>query len=47
MTFTINEGKELRKIVRQKKRVFALGSQQRSDSNFQHALSCSNGALEE
>ena len=46
MTFTINEGKELRKIVRQKKRVFALGSQQRSDPNFQHAVNLvQTGAL--
>jgi predicted dehydrogenase len=46
MTFTINEGKELRKIVRQTKRVFALGSQQRSDPNFQHAVNLvQTGAL--
>jgi len=38
MTFTINEGKELRKIVRGTKRILALGSQQRSDPNFQHAV---------
>lgn len=38
MTFTIKEGQELRKIVRKNKRVLGLGSQQRSDPNFQHAV---------
>jgi predicted dehydrogenase len=38
MTFTIKEGQELRKVVRETKRVLGLGSQQRSDANFQHAV---------
>jgi predicted dehydrogenase len=38
MTFTIWEGQELRRIVREKGRVLAIGSQQRSDPNFQHAV---------
>ncbi|MDA3930141.1 MAG: Gfo/Idh/MocA family oxidoreductase [Prolixibacteraceae bacterium] len=38
MTFTIKEGQELRRIVRETKSVLAVGSQQRSDSNFQHAV---------
>ena len=38
MTFTIKEGQELRKTVRQTGRIFGLGSQQRSDPNFQHAV---------
>ncbi len=38
MTFTIKEGQELRKVVRETGRVFGLGSQQRSDPNFQHAV---------
>jgi predicted dehydrogenase len=38
MTFTITEGQELRKIVRSTGRVLAIGSQQRSDINFQHAV---------
>jgi predicted dehydrogenase len=38
MTFTIREGQELRKTVRETKRILALGSQQRSDPNFQHAI---------
>jgi predicted dehydrogenase len=38
MTFTIREGQELRKTVRDTKRILALGSQQRSDPNFQHAV---------
>jgi predicted dehydrogenase len=38
MTFTIKEGQELRKAVRKTNRVLALGSQQRSDPNFQHAV---------
>jgi predicted dehydrogenase len=38
MTFTIYEGQQLRKTVRETKRILALGSQQRSDPNFQHAV---------
>jgi predicted dehydrogenase len=38
MTFTIKEGQELRKAVRENKTIFGLGSQQRSDPNFQHAV---------
>ena len=46
MTFTIKEGQELKKAVRQYKRVLAVGSQQRSDSGFQHAVNLvQTGAL--
>jgi predicted dehydrogenase len=38
MTFTIKEGQELKRVVRETKRVLALGSQQRSDPNFQNAI---------
>jgi|WetSurMetagenome_2_1015567.scaffolds.fasta_scaffold03875_4 predicted dehydrogenase len=38
MTFTIKEGQELKKVVRQTKRIFGLGSQQRSSAEFQHAV---------
>jgi predicted dehydrogenase len=38
MTFTIKEGQELRKAVRETGRILGLGSQQRSDPNFQHAV---------
>jgi predicted dehydrogenase len=38
MTFTIYEGQRLKKIVRETGRIFGLGSQQRSDPNFQHAV---------
>jgi predicted dehydrogenase len=38
MTFTIHEGQELKKAVRENNRVLAVGSQQRSDSLFQHAV---------
>ncbi len=38
MTFTIKEGQELRRVVRETKRILAIGSQQRSDPNFQHAV---------
>jgi predicted dehydrogenase len=38
MTFTIKEGQELRRVVRETKRILGLGSQQRSDDNFQHAV---------
>lgn len=37
MTFTIKEGQTLRKVVRDNKRILAVGSQQRSDAGFQHA----------
>lgn len=46
MTFTIKEGQELRKVVRETGRIFGLGSQQRSDPNFQHAVNLvQTGAL--
>jgi predicted dehydrogenase len=46
MTFTIKEGQELKKAVRQYNRVLAVGSQQRSDSGFQHAVNLvQTGAL--
>ena len=38
MTFTIKEGQELRRAVRDNNRILAVGSQQRSDPNFQHAV---------
>jgi predicted dehydrogenase len=38
MTFTIKEGQELRRVVRETNRILAVGSQQRSDPNFQHAV---------
>lgn len=38
MTLTIKEGQELKKVVRETNRVLAIGSQQRSDPNFQHAV---------
>ena len=38
LTFTIREGQELRKAVRDNNRILAVGSQQRSDPNFQHAV---------
>jgi predicted dehydrogenase len=38
MTFTIKEGQELRKAVRKNKRILAVGSHQRSDPKFQHAV---------
>jgi predicted dehydrogenase len=38
MTFTIYEGQQLRKVVRETNRILGIGSQQRSDSNFQHAV---------
>jgi predicted dehydrogenase len=38
MTFTIREGQELKKVVRETGRILAIGSQQRSDDNFQHAV---------
>ena len=38
MTFTIKEGQELRKVVRETGRILAVGSQQRSDPGFQHAV---------
>jgi predicted dehydrogenase len=46
MTFTIMEGQELKKIVRETNRVLAVGSQQRSDPGFQHAVKLvQSGAL--
>ena len=46
MTFTIKEGQELKKAVRQYNRILAVGSQQRSDSGFQHAVNIvQTGAL--
>ncbi|MCE4563260.1 Gfo/Idh/MocA family oxidoreductase [Maribellus sp. CM-23] len=38
MTFTIKEGQELIKAVRGNNRILGIGSQQRSDPNFQHAV---------
>lgn len=38
MTLTIKEGQELKKTVRKTDRILAIGSQQRSDPNFQHAV---------
>ena len=38
LTFTIREGQELVKAVRENNRVLAVGSQQRSDPGFQHAV---------
>jgi predicted dehydrogenase len=38
LTFTIREGQELRKAVRENNKILAVGSQQRSDPNFQHAV---------
>ncbi len=38
MTFTIHEGQELIKAVRSNNRILGIGSQQRSDPNFQHAV---------
>lgn len=38
MTFTIKEGQELKRVVRETDRVLGIGSQQRSDPNFQHAV---------
>jgi predicted dehydrogenase len=46
MTFTIKEGQELKKAVRKYNRILAVGSQQRSDSGFQHAVNqVQSGAL--
>jgi predicted dehydrogenase len=46
MTFTIKEGQTLRKVVRKTGRILAIGSQQRSDANFQHAVKLvQSGAL--
>jgi predicted dehydrogenase len=38
MTFTIKEGQELVKVVRENNRILGIGSQQRSDPNFQYAV---------
>lgn len=38
MTFTIKEGQELVKCVRENNRILAIGSQQRSDPNFINAI---------
>ena len=38
MTFTIKEGQELKKVVRENNRIFGLGSQQRSSEEFQEAV---------
>ncbi len=46
LTFTIKEGQELVKAVRENDRILAVGSQQRSDPNFQHAVKLvQDGAL--
>jgi predicted dehydrogenase len=38
MTFTIKEGQELKKVVRENNRILGIGSQQRSSPEFQHAV---------
>lgn len=38
LTFTIEEGQKLVKAVRDNGTILAVGSQQRSDANFQHAV---------
>ncbi|MFP4365647.1 MAG: Gfo/Idh/MocA family protein [bacterium] len=46
LTFTIKEGVELVKAVRNNNRILATGSQQRSDESFRHAVEMvRNGAL--
>ena len=46
MTFTIREGQELRKVVRETNRILGVGSQQRSSQEFQHAVKLvQDGAL--
>jgi predicted dehydrogenase len=46
MTFTIMEGQELKKTVRENKTILGIGSQQRSDPGFQHAVKLvQSGAL--
>ena len=46
MTFTIKEGQELKKAVRANNVILAIGSQQRSDPGFQHAVKLvQDGAL--
>jgi predicted dehydrogenase len=46
MTFTIKEGQELVKAVRDNKRILQVGSQQRSSGEFQHAVKLvQSGAL--
>lgn len=43
LTFTIAEGQKLVKAVRNNDRILAVGSQQRSDANFQHAVKMAQG----
>lgn len=43
MTFTILEGQALVKAVRSSGRILGIGSQQRSDPNFQHAVNLVQG----
>ena len=38
LTYSIKEGQELVKAVRANNKILAVGSQQRSDANFQHAV---------
>ncbi|MDI6401354.1 Gfo/Idh/MocA family oxidoreductase [Balneolaceae bacterium ANBcel3] len=46
LVFTIKEGIELTKAVRSNNRILAVGSQQRSDPNFQHVVqTVQNGRL--
>lgn len=46
MTFKIKEGQELCKVVRETGRILGIGSMQRSDPNFQHAVQVvQSGAL--
>jgi len=43
LTFTIKEGQMLRKAVRDNGVILGVGSQQRSDANFQHAVKMGAG----
>ena len=46
MTLTIFEGQQLKKVVRETGRILGVGSQQRSDATFQHAVKLvQDGAL--
>ena len=46
LTFTVFEGQQLRKTVRETGRILGVGSQQRSDPNFRHAVNLvQSGAL--
>ena len=46
LTLTIKEGQELRRVVRETNRILGVGSQQRSDDGFRHAVKLAQtGAL--